>query len=140
MKRSFTLRSEEELPQLAEEFLDLSGERRIFVLEGEMGAGKTTLIKAFCRVLGVSDPVCSPSFSILNEYRRTSGDKVYHIDLYRVGEEEELYDMGFEEVMDGTAYCFIEWPELAQNFFPSDPVRIDIRIKDQHERLIQIRT
>lgn len=140
MKHHFTLRSEDELPGLAEELLDLSGDRRIFVVEGEMGAGKTTLIKAFCSILDVVDPVSSPSFSILNEYRRSSGSKVYHIDLYRVGDEEELYDMGFEEVLDGNAYCFLEWPDLVGNFLPSDPVKIDIRVNDERERRILIRT
>lgn len=120
--------------------MELSGERRIFVLEGEMGAGKTTLIKAFCQELGVKDPVSSPSFSIINEYRRESGEKVYHIDLYRIGDEEELYDMGIEEIVDESHYCFIEWPEKAGNFLPSDPVWIDIEIMDDSERRILMRS
>lgn len=140
MKRSFTVRSEDQLPELVEELLVLSGDRRIFVLEGEMGAGKTTLIKAFCRVLDVSDPVSSPSFSIVNEYGRPSGEKVYHIDLYRIGAEEELYDMGFEEILDGSHYSFIEWPQRARNFLPPDPVWIEIEIRDENERRILIRT
>ena len=138
--RSFELSSEASLPDLARKLLELSGERRIFVLEGEMGAGKTTLIKAFCQELGVKDPVSSPSFSIINEYRRESAEKVYHIDLYRIGDEEELYDMGIEEVVDESHYCFIEWPEKAGNFLPSDPVRIDIEIMDDSERRILMRS
>jgi tRNA threonylcarbamoyladenosine biosynthesis protein TsaE len=138
--RSFELSSEASVPDLAGKLLELSGERRIFVLKGEMGAGKTTLIKAFCKELGVIDPVSSPSFSIINEYRRASGERVYHIDLYRLGDEEELYDLGFEEIMDGTHYCFIEWPELAGNFLPSDPVWVDIEIRDESERRILMQT
>ncbi|MFB6258718.1 MAG: tRNA (adenosine(37)-N6)-threonylcarbamoyltransferase complex ATPase subunit type 1 TsaE [Flavobacteriales bacterium] len=140
MERSYTVRSEEDLSGLVGEFLALSGERRIFVLSGEMGAGKTTLVKAFCDALGVKDPVASPSFSIVNEYRRNSGEKVYHIDLYRVAEEEELFDMGFEELLDGSAYCFVEWPERARNFLPPYPVRVTIETRDESERRILIRT
>jgi tRNA threonylcarbamoyladenosine biosynthesis protein TsaE len=137
---SFELSSEASLPDLAKKLLELSGERRIFVLKGEMGAGKTTLIKAFCKELGVIDPVSSPSFSIINEYRRASGERVYHIDLYRLGDEEELFDLGFEEIVDGTHYCFIEWPEIAGNFLPSDPVWVDIDIRDESERRILMQT
>ncbi len=140
MTRSFTVSSEEELPELVNKILVLSGERRIFVLEGEMGAGKTTLIKVFCEHLGVKDPTSSPSFSIVNEYRRADGEKLYHIDLYRVGDEEELYDLGFEEILDGEQYCFIEWPERAGNFLPEDHVRIDIEVRQASERRIHIRT
>lgn len=137
---SFELSSEASLPDLAKKLLELSGERRIFVLKGEMGAGKTTLIKAFCNELGVIDPVSSPSFSIINEYRRASGERVFHIDLYRLGDEEELFDLGFEEIVEGKQYCFIEWPEIAGNFLPSDPVWVDIEIRDESERRILMQT
>jgi tRNA threonylcarbamoyladenosine biosynthesis protein TsaE len=140
MTEAFIVRSEAELPELAEKLLVLSGERRIFVLEGEMGAGKTTLVKALCARLDVKDPTASPSFSIINEYRRSDGERVFHIDLYRVGDEEELYDMGFEEVLDGKHYCFIEWPEEAGNFLPPDPVRVGIEVRGEKERRISIRT
>ena len=140
MTETFIVRSASELPAVAEKLLALSGERRIFVMEGEMGAGKTTLIKAICERLDVIDPTSSPSFSIINEYRRSGGGKLYHIDLYRIGEEEELYDMGFEEILDGHHYCFIEWPERAGNFLPSDPVRVAIEVRDEKERRILIRT
>lgn len=140
MKKSFTVRSEEELPAVARELLALSEERRIFALYGEMGAGKSTLIKAFCRVLEVNDTVSSPSFAIVHEYRRPSGEAVHHVDLYRLGDEEELYDLGFEDILEEPGYCFIEWPEKAGNFLPSDPVRLDIEISEEAERRIRIRT
>lgn len=140
MKRILTARSEAELPERAREILAFSGDRRIFVLEGEMGVGKTALIRAFCEVLEVEDPVSSPSFAILHEYRRKNGEKLHHIDLYRVGDEEELFDMGFEEVLEGSSYCFIEWPDAAENFLPVDPVWIGIRLGEDHERRIEIRT
>lgn len=140
MKEELTAYSEAELPDKAREILAFSGDRRIFVLEGEMGVGKTALIRAFCEELGVTDPVASPSFAILHEYRRENGGKLYHIDLYRIGDEEELFDMGLEEVLDGRSYCFIEWPERAENFLPVDPVWIGIRIGDDRERRIEIRT
>ncbi|MBK7270131.1 MAG: tRNA (adenosine(37)-N6)-threonylcarbamoyltransferase complex ATPase subunit type 1 TsaE [Flavobacteriales bacterium] len=90
--------------------------RRVFALHGDLGAGKTTLIKAFCSVLGVKDRTSSPSFAIVNEYQRDTGEALYHFDLYRLKAAEELEGIGFNEYLDSGAYCFIEWPELAGEF------------------------
>lgn len=98
-----------------------------------MGAGKTTLIKAIAKELGVSEMASSPTFSIVNEYSGTK-DKVYHFDLYRLKNEEEAYDMGLEEYFNENAWCFVEWPEMASNILPENVHTISISIIDEHAR------
>lgn len=99
---------------------------RVFTLYGEMGAGKTTFIKALCDVLGSHDQVTSPTFTLVNEYRTVSGEPVYHFDLYRIKSEAEVQDFGFEDYLYSGCYCFIEWPEKAPGAFTGDEVRVTI--------------
>lgn len=103
----------------AKALLDFAGTERILVFEAPMGAGKTTFIKSVCKVLGVIDTMSSPTYSIVNEYRTDSGDKLFHFDLYRLKSSDELMDMGFEEYLSLNHYVFIEWPELAFPFIDS---------------------
>ena len=108
--------SEREMKGFARELLSAAGGRRIMTFTGEIGAGKTTLIQALCRLLGVSEPVTSPTFSLVNEYHRVDPEtglegSVFHLDLYRLESIEEALDIGIEEYLDGEAYCLIEWPE-----------------------------
>lgn len=113
---------------------------RIFTFSGELGAGKTTFIKAFCRQLGVTDVVNSPSFSIINEYRAMDGKKIYHFDFYRIRRPEEILDIGFDEYTSGEYYCFMEWPELAMQLLPPGHVKIKIsRGAGEYERIIECR-
>jgi tRNA threonylcarbamoyladenosine biosynthesis protein TsaE len=100
----------EELQEIAQSFLAQFPEPGVFILDGEMGAGKTTFIRAICAQLGISD-ASSPTFSLVNEYLTKSGMKVFHFDLYRIKSLEEALDFGFEEYIDQKAYVFIEWPE-----------------------------
>jgi tRNA threonylcarbamoyladenosine biosynthesis protein TsaE len=92
---------------------------RIFLLEGDLGTGKTTFVKAFCEVLGIGEAVSSPTFNIVHEYR---GDlaRVYHFDLYRIKNVDELEEIGFAEYLDNDAYVFIEWPELAMPYLKGE--------------------
>ena len=99
-----------QLPTIANEIISFAGSSRIFLFYGEMGAGKTTLIKSLCESLGVTEPVTSPTFSIVNEYIGAS-QKVYHFDFYRLKNQTEALDMGYEEYFYSDAWCFIEWPE-----------------------------
>ncbi len=99
---------------------------RIFALSGQMGAGKTTFIKAVCAVLGVADIVQSPTFSLVNEYKRRGGEPVFHFDFYRIRNITELFDIGYEDYLYSGHYCFIEWPELAESLLPEDTVRVSI--------------
>ena len=108
---------------------------RIFFFFGEMGAGKTTFIKALCGELGVADEVSSPTYSIVNEYQSESG-KVYHFDFYRLKSETEALDMGYEEYFYNGNYCLVEWPEKIENLWPSEYVKVDIIVSDGDERII----
>ena len=111
----------------------------VFAFYGEMGAGKTTFIKAICRELGVSDAVTSPTFAIINEYssERTC-DPIYHFDFYRVKRIEEAYDMGCEEYFYSGALCFIEWPEIIESLLPADAARVTIEEMADGSRRVAI--
>lgn len=125
------------LEALAEKLLAFAGEIRIWLIFGEMGSGKTTLIKALCAVLGVKDTVSSPSFSIVNEY--PLGDSnVYHFDFYRIRNEQEAFDIGTEDYFYSGAYCFVEWPEKIPSLIPSRYVAVKIKTGDCNERTIAI--
>jgi tRNA threonylcarbamoyladenosine biosynthesis protein TsaE len=93
-----------------------------------MGSGKTTLISALCRQLGVADQVNSPTFTLVNEYLRIEGEKVYHFDFYRIKSLSEVFDMGFEMYFYSGNYCFIEWPEKIPGLLPEDTVMISINV------------
>lgn len=100
-----------DLEQVSTELIRLAKAKKIWTFNGEMGAGKTTLIKAICRQLGVTDEVSSPTFSLVNEYRTTNGNKVFHFDFYRIKSLEEAYDIGYEDYFESGSVCLIEWPE-----------------------------
>lgn len=119
------------LQAAAQQFLDHAGTGNVFAFYGKMGAGKTTFIKAVCQALGVDDVITSPTFAIVNEYtaeRPLPGRSkaVYHFDFYRIKKLEEAYDMGFEDYIDSTALCFIEWPELIEELLPADTRKVTI--------------
>ena len=108
----------EELPAVAKEWWASTGDARVFALHGPMGAGKTTLVSALCRSLGIQDPVTSPTFSLVNEYRLPDGKAFYHIDLYRIRDEDEAEQAGIAECLYAGDYCVVEWPEKAPGIFP----------------------
>ncbi len=101
---------------------------RIFAFYGPMGVGKTTMIKAICLHLGVSDLVSSPSFPIVNHYVSDKGDPVYHFDFYRINKQEEVYDLGYEDYFYSGNYCFIEWPERVEELLPDDAVVVRMQM------------
>ena len=114
-----------ELPDAAARILAAVGSRRVLLFYGEMGSGKTTLIKAICQQLGVIDGTSSPTFAIVNEYRSVSGP-LYHFDFYRIKTEQEALDMGYEEYFYSGSYCFVEWPEKIGNLLPDDAAHVRI--------------
>ena len=114
----------ENIRESAREFINQMGDAKVFAFYGQMGAGKTTFIKAVCEELGVSDVITSPTFAIVNEY--TAAVPVYHFDFYRIKKLEEVYDMGYEDYFYSGALCFIEWPELIEELLPEDAVRVTI--------------
>ena len=128
--------SEAQLEKAAEELLRFAGDRRVFLFEGEMGAGKTTFIKSICNVLGVGQLVSSPTFSIVNEYP-SPGGLVYHFDFYRLKDETEAYDLGYEDYFYSGNYCFVEWPSRVRNLWPDNSVMVDIRFRNGENREIQ---
>ena len=126
----------------ARQFVDVIGDRRVFAFYGQMGAGKTTFIKAICEVLGVEDVITSPTFAIINEYSLTSHllplTTIYHFDFYRIKKLEEVYDMGYEDYFYSGALCFIEWPELIEEVLPSDAVKVTITQNPDASRTITL--
>ncbi len=118
--------SEKDLVPAAERLIDLYPDARVFAFYGKMGSGKTTFIKAICRVLGVREVVQSPSFAIINEYRLDDNMGVYHFDFYRIKKQEEALDIGYEDYFYSGNYCFIEWPELIEPLLPEGTVCVTI--------------
>ncbi len=151
------------LPAAAKQILSFAGEKKIFCFYGELGAGKTTLIKEICKQLGVKEAGSSPTFSIINEYRtstprfspspfqkeketekrrmrepeKTATEEflIYHFDLYRLQSESEIYDIGYEEYLFSGNYCFIEWPEKMERLLPKDVLRIRIEVLGSERRI-----
>jgi tRNA threonylcarbamoyladenosine biosynthesis protein TsaE len=104
-------------------------DQKFILLNGEMGAGKTTFTSALLEKMGVEDHGSSPTFSIVNEYFSVNYGKIYHFDFYRIEDEVEAYDIGVEEIFEEDAFCFIEWPQRIQNLLPEKFVSIDITIE-----------
>lgn len=131
-----TISSVGELREIAQLLLSYAEEERIFIFYGDLGAGKTTLIKELCRCLGVKDSASSPTFSIVNEYPG-SRDLVYHFDFYRIRSEEEAYDLGYEEYFYSGKYCFVEWPRCILSLLPDVFIRIELQIVSESERYLK---
>lgn len=120
----------------AEKFWQQWPSQKVFAFRGSMGAGKTTFIHALCSLKGVTGTVGSPTFSIINEYRHPGG-KIFHIDLYRLRDEEEALRAGVEDTLYSGQICLVEWPERAPGIFPPETIEINIEAIDPHTRKIQ---
>ena len=131
------IRDKSYLHKSAKKFLSLTSGKKIFAFSGSMGAGKTTIIKAICEVLGAKDIVTSPTFTIVNEYRTTAGESIYHIDFYRIKKTEEVFDFGIEEYLDSGSYCFMEWPGLVEGLLPPFTVNVSITVDDNEQRILK---
>jgi len=128
------LNSITELNGAAKALFNFSGDAKIFVFEGEMGAGKTTFIKTVCEELGITDVVSSPTFSIVNEYE-TPDATVYHFDFYRIKNIREAYDIGYEEYFYSGNICLIEWPERVAELLPENYIRVEITVISPERRV-----
>lgn len=140
MRMVFTV-SVENLPAFAQDFWKAAGECRVFLFEGEMGAGKTTMIEALCAAKGVKDRMGSPTFSIINEYRYSEGGEekpVYHIDLYRLKDEAEIVAAGVEDCVYSGALCFVEWPQKAPRLFDESAANVAIEVCGPTERRVKL--
>ena len=122
----------------ASEFLKAVGEERLIAFYGHLGAGKTTFIKALCDNLGVEDNVCSPTFTIVNEYQAASGEPVFHFDFYRIDSLKEATDLGLEEYFYSGSFCFMEWPEKIADLLPEETVEVRIEPLDSTTRSIKV--
>ena len=128
-----------DINEAAQSFITAMNDNTVFAFYGEMGAGKTTFVKAVCEELGVTDVITSPTFSIVNEYRSDkTGELIYHFDFYRIDDIEEVYDMGYEDYFYSGAVCFIEWPELVEDLLPEDVIKIKIEEKEDKTRIITL--
>lgn len=125
------------LSQVAKTVLQTYPKDRIFLFYGSMGAGKTTFIKALCTELGVYDSTSSPTFSIVNEYHSLQGT-IYHFDFYRLKNEQEAFDMGYEEYFYSGAYCFVEWPERIPHLIPEMSREVQIIVTEDDIRKITV--
>lgn len=122
-----------EIETAAKEFIEKFDSHKVFAFHGNLGAGKTTFIQWVCKHLGVTDNVSSPTFSIINQYSTTNNKKIYHLDLYRIKDDEEAINAGVEECIYSDDLCFIEWPERV-TFLPAQTVNVFIESISQHER------
>ena len=122
-----------ELPSIARKILDSFREELVFALYGNLGAGKTTLIKAFCEVLGVTDEVTSPSFTLVNEYHCANDELVYHFDFYRIKRLEEVMDIGYEEYLYSGWYCFLEWADKMEELLPESYVEVSVEKNEKDD-------
>lgn len=129
----------EAINESAKEFIAEMGDYTVFAFNGEMGAGKTTFIKALCEELGVNDVTNSPSFAIINEYRSdTTAELIYHFDCYRLENEMEAEDIGVEDYFYSGTLCFIEWPERITDLLPDDTVEVDVVEEEDGTRTITL--
>ncbi len=136
----FVVNKPAELQEVAAAIIKAAAGARVVTLSGDLGAGKTTLVQAFCKVLGVEEPASSPSFSLVNEYlyqdARGLSHPVYHIDLYRLKDFDEALDIGLPEYIDSGEWCFIEWPEIAAPLLPADAIELELTLLPDGSRKI----
>lgn len=125
--------------EIARYIINEAKENPIVLFKGEMGAGKTTLIKNICNFLQVKDDVSSPTFSLVNEYETENGEILYHFDFYRIEQEEEALDMGCEDYFYSNRICLIEWPSKIENLIPSNYLEVEIELTNE-QRKIAVRT
>lgn len=130
MKITFSL---EEIDEVASQVL-AANPNKVILFHGEMGAGKTTFIKALSKALGVKDATSSPTFSLVNEYQTVDNKTLYHFDVYRLKNENEALDMGIEDYLYSGNWCFIEWAEKIPNLIPEQHSVIEIKLSADGKR------
>lgn len=129
----------DEINTVAAKVLDFAADKRILLFNGEMGAGKTTLIKKICGELGMETSLSSPTYSIVNEYKNSAvSSLVFHMDLYRLKDMGEALSIGIDGYLFSGNYCFIEWPELILPLLQNDAVTVSLEMIDESIRKITI--
>ena len=136
MEHEIIIKNTEDLDRAAGEFLKEIGDHKLIAFYAPMGAGKTTFTTALCKRLGVKDPVCSPTFTIINEYLAANGESIYHFDFYRITKNEEAIDIGLDDYLYSGNLCLMEWPENIENLLPEETLKVRIQVNpDQSRRL-----
>lgn len=132
------IKNKRQLKEAAYRIIEYAADKKMLAFFGNLGAGKTTIIKAVCSNLGAVDIVSSPTFTLVNEYKTSTGESIYHIDFYRITRKEEVFDFGLEEYFASGSYCLMEWPELIGDILPPETVRIRITVGSHEERFLDI--
>jgi len=135
---TFSYSGLDQIEQAAEKIIQKCSGHNIWIFKGQMGAGKTTLIKSICNQMDVVDNISSPTFSLLNVYQTVSENEIYHFDFYRIKDEMEAVDIGCDEYFYSGQYCFIEWPEKIPSLIPDRFIEISINLGKENEREIFI--
>lgn len=130
------IRNTADLDRAAAEFLEKIGDRKLVAFFAPMGAGKTTFTTALCKVLGVTDPVGSPTFAIVNEYMRADGEPMYHFDFYRINKLQEAVEIGLYDYLDSGCLCIMEWPENIEELLPEDTLKVYFTINPDQSRTL----
>lgn len=133
MEKVFTL---DIIKTVAMDLLPMLYKKNVIAFHGEMGAGKTTFIHALCEAMKVKDNISSPTYSIINQYKTVDGKIIFHLDLYRLSNEEEAVNAGVEDCLYSGNTCLVEWPEKAAGIFPADTLHVNITVGDNNIRKI----
>ena len=136
MRQEVIIRDTADLDRAAAEFLEKIGDNTLVAFFAPMGAGKTTFTTAICKTLGVTDPVGSPTFAIVNEYLRADGDYMYHFDFYRINRLSEAIDIGLDDYLYSGCLCIMEWPENIEELLPEDTLRVTITVNPDMSRTL----
>lgn len=131
-----TIKNIDDIERAATDFAALTANARVIAFYGQMGAGKTTFIKALCEAKGVTDTITSPTFALVNEYTDGKGSPIYHFDFYRIKRIDEVYDLGYEDYFYSGNLCLLEWPELIEQILPEDAVKVTIAVMDDGSRTL----
>lgn len=126
------------ISSVAKSLISEAGKQKVWCFVGEMGAGKTTLIKEVCRQLHVTDTLSSPTFSIVNAYRTDEGKEIYHFDFYRIEDPLELMQLGVEEYFDSGNICLVEWPDRAVDYLPAEYLKINVKLVSDNSRELTV--
>lgn len=136
MRHEILINGTDDLERAAKEFLNEIGDNRLIAFFAPMGSGKTTFTTAVCKVLGVTDPVGSPTFAIVNEYMTASGDSMFHFDFYRINKLSEAMDIGLYDYLDSGCLCMMEWSENIEELLPEETLRITINVNPDQTRTL----
>ena len=136
--KTIHITSQDDLPDVAEAVIEALGRRTVVAFRGEMGAGKTTLIREIAAQLGATDTVTSPTFAIVNQYKGKGGRRIHHFDFYRINDVREAYDFGYEEYFYSGDLCLVEWPEKIEQLLPDNVMTVRITVDSDPARTFEI--